>query len=114
MVPAEILPANTNQALAILRLKPEAEVIPQFLEYLLLTDIANVQSAQSTTGVAQQNISLGQLSEYSLPVPSIDVQHLIVEKVKAEEALVSAAVLLSEQFETRARNVISKLWSEED
>jgi len=113
VVSAEILPANTNQALAILRLKPEAEVIPQFLEYLLLTDIAKVQSAQSTTGVAQQNISLGQLSEYSLPVPPIDVQHLIVEKVKAEEALVSGSVLLSEQFETRGRNVIAKLWSEE-
>jgi restriction endonuclease S subunit len=112
VVPKEILPANTNQALAILRLRPEAGVIPQFLEYLLLTDTANEQSAQSTTGVAQQNISLGQLSEYVLPIPPLEVQHQFVEKVKYEESLVSGATSLAEQFETRTQAAIAKLWSE--
>lgn len=110
VVPKEILPANTNQALAILRLKSDVKVIPQFLEYLLLSDTATAQSAQSTTGVAQQNISLGQLSEYMLPIPPLEVQIQLVEKVKIEESLVSGATLLAEQFEDKARAVISKLW----
>jgi type I restriction enzyme M protein len=112
VVPEEILPANTNQALAILRLKPEVEVLPQFLEYLLLTDTASEQSAQSMTGVAQQNISLGQLSEYVLPIPPLEVQHQFVERVKYEESLVSGATSLAEQFETRTQAAIAKLWSE--
>lgn len=112
VVPEEILPANTNQALAILRLKPEVEVVPQFLEYLLLTDTANEQSAQSTTGVAQQNISLGQLSEYLLPIPSIEVQRIFVENMKKEESLVLGSTILAKQFEARTQAVIAKLWSE--
>ena len=112
VVPEEILPANTNQALAILRLKPEVEVVPQFLEYLLLTDTANEQSAQSTTGVAQQNISLGQLSEYLLPIPSIDVQRIFVENMKKEESLVLGSTMLAKQFEARTQAVITKLWSD--
>jgi restriction endonuclease S subunit len=91
-------------------LKSDVKVIPQFLEYLLLSDMATAQSAQSTTGVAQQNISLGQLSEYMLPIPPLEVQIQLVEKVKIEESLVSGATLLAEQFEDKARAVISKLW----
>ncbi len=112
VVPKEILPANTNQALAILRLKPEAEVMPQFLEYLLLTDIANEQSAQSTTGVAQQNISLSQLGDYMLPIPTIELQRTFVENMKKEESLVFGSALLAEQFEAKTTSVIAKLWSE--
>jgi type I restriction enzyme M protein len=112
VVPSEILPANTNQALAILRLKSDAEVLPQFLEYLLLTDIAIEQSAQSTTGVAQQNISLGQLGEYLLPIPPLEIQGHLVDKVKKEESLVRGSLLLAEQFEARTQAVITKLWSE--
>jgi type I restriction enzyme M protein len=112
VVPSEILPANTNQALAILRLKSGAEVFPQFLEYLLRTDLAIDQSAQSTTGVAQQNISLGQLGEYLLPIPPLPIQGLLVDKVKKEESLVRGALFLAEQFEARTQAVIAKLWSE--
>jgi type I restriction enzyme M protein len=111
VVPKEILPANTNQALAILRLKPDVEVHPQFLEYLLVTDVARDQSAQNKTGVAQQNISLGQLGEYLLPIPSLEVQTLLVEKVKKEEALVAGSILLAEQFEARTQAVIAKHWN---
>ena len=111
VVSSDILPANTNQALAILRLKSDVKVLPQFLEYLLLTDVANLQSAQSTTGVAQQNISLGQLGEYLLPVPPIEVQSALVEEVKKEEAFVQGASILAKQFEKRTQDVIAKLWN---
>jgi len=111
VVTPDILPANTNQALAILRLKPEAKVLPQFLEYLLLTDTANAQSKQSTTGVAQQNISLGQLGEYSLPVPTLEVQEALVAEVKKQEALVRGSSLLASQYIEKTQKVIAQLWN---
>jgi len=94
-----------------LRLKSDAGVLPQFLEYLLLTDIANVQSVQNTTGVAQQNISLGQLGEYVLPVPPIEIQGALFAEVKTEEALVQCAALLAKLFEKRTEDVIARLWN---
>jgi type I restriction enzyme M protein len=112
LVNSNILPANTNQALAILRLKPNAGISPQFLEYLLRTDLVKEQSAQNQTGVAQQNISLGQLGEYELPVPPIEVQNSLIEKVKKEEGLVQGSKLLAAQFEDRIQAAISKLWNE--
>jgi type I restriction enzyme M protein len=111
VVHKEILPANINQALAILRLKSEKEVFPQFLEYLLQTNITKHQSAQSTTGVAQQNISLGQLSEYTLPIPSLDVQQRLMEKMKKEESFVTGANLLAEENEVKSNAAIAKLWT---
>ncbi len=111
VVPKEILPANTNQALAILRLKPEAEVSPQFLEYLLQTDSTRHQSAQSTTGVAQQNISLGQLSEYTLPIPTRGVQKQIMDEIGKEESFVFGANFLAKEHEIRTQSVIAKLWN---
>ena len=110
VVTKEILPANTNQALAILRLKDDNKVLPQFFEYLLLTDMATAQSAQNKTGVAQQNISLGQLGDYVLPIPSLEIQRELVEKVKSEESFVSGAFSLAEQFEDRTNAAIAKLW----
>ena len=110
VVTKEILPANTNQALAILRLREDSKVLPQFLEYLLLTDMATAQSAQNKTGVAQQNISLGQLGDYVLPIPSLEIQRELVEKVKSEESFVSGAISLAEQFEDRTNAAIAKLW----
>jgi type I restriction enzyme M protein len=112
VVTKEILPANTNQALAILRVKTDVEVHPQFIEYMLVSDLAREQSAKSQTGVAQQNISLGQLGEYSLPIPSFKLQTELIEQVKKEKELVTGAILLAEQFEARTQTVIAKLWSQ--
>ena len=112
LVSTEILPANVNQALAILRLKQNVGVSPQFLEYLLRTELVKEQSAQSQTGVAQQNISLGQLGDFELPIPPIEIQDVLIEGVKKEEELVRGSKLLASQFEERINSVLSKLWED--
>ena len=57
IVTKEILPANTNQALAILRLKLDAEVDKKFLLHVLNSEGVKEQSNTNKGGVAQQNIS---------------------------------------------------------
>jgi type I restriction enzyme M protein len=112
IVTSEILPANTNQALAILRLKSDSEVQPQFLEYVLGTQGTRSQSAQNQTGVAQQNLSLGQLGDYLLPIPSLEIQNQIIAEISMEKLHVDAAKKLIETYEAKTQAVIAKLWSE--
>ena len=112
VVTSEILPANTNQALDILRLKSDSEVQPQFLEYVLGTQGTRSQSVQNQTGVAQQNLSLGQLGDYLLPIPAIDIQNQIIAQIAMEKSHVDAAKKLIVTYEAKIQAVIAKLWSE--
>lgn len=80
IVTKDILPANTNQALAIIRLKKDAQVIPQFIHVVLRTNAALQQIEKYKGGVAQQNLSLKQISDFRIFVPSLSEQKRIVEK----------------------------------
>lgn len=75
-VTESILPANTNQAIAIIR--PKKEIIdPQYL-YYVLNDVTYLREANA--GVVQSvqaNFSLGLLANIRVPVPKIEVQRRI-------------------------------------
>lgn len=77
LVTAEWLPANTNQAIAIVRPNTDA-VLPKFLRYVLtnpsFTQTANTKTVQSV----QANFSLGELKLSKFNLPSISDQKEIV------------------------------------
>ena len=81
IVTEEILPANTNQALAILRIKKDIKVDKKFLLHCLNSDVVKKQSDTFKGGTAQQNISLSQLKSYNIPLPSLVEQKDIVTKL---------------------------------
>ena len=112
VVSQSALPANINQNIAIIRLKPDLEIDPQFLQYSLGTDSAKKQSEKYQAGIAQQVISLGQLGSYLLAIPSQEIQTQIIESVKQEKNLIRSAMTLIETFESRTQAIIAKLWSE--
>jgi type I restriction enzyme S subunit len=76
VVPKEILPANTNQALAILRLD-QSRANPFFISYFLrqprVIDYVNNMSGQS----AQPNINFEEIKSIDLLLPSLDTQKSI-------------------------------------
>lgn len=78
IVKQEIIPANTNQALAIIRLAKDAEVLVDFLAKYFISDNIYKEIEQLRGGVAQQNLSLGQLRNLKIPRPSIPEQQGIV------------------------------------
>jgi type I restriction enzyme S subunit len=82
VVSADLLPANTNQALAIIRLKPSADLLPEFLVRALATSVAAAQTDQLKAGAAQQNLSLAQLRGFEVPVPTRSEQERVVEQLR--------------------------------
>ena len=78
IVNKEIVPANTNQALAIVRLAKNSGISVSFLAKYFTSNIISEEIEKLKGGAAQQNLSLGQLNNLSIPFPSFPEQQRIV------------------------------------
>lgn len=74
------LPANTNQALAIIRLiKP---IFPDYIAQALSSHLLEKTIHESGRGVGLQNINLKQVSEFQVPLPPLNEQKRIIAKIE--------------------------------
>ena len=115
-VTEDIVPANTNQALAIIRLNKSDEVLPAFVLKALETGIVLEQIEKFKGGVAQQNLSLAQVQGFTIPIPPLPEQQRIVgildkafdgiatAKANAEKNLQNARAL----FESHLQSVFTQ------
>ena len=76
IVASDILPANTNQALAIIRLKNY--INNKYIFYVLNSNIMKKYIEYNVKGSAQSNLNLHQMNQFLLPVPPLPVQEEIV------------------------------------
>lgn len=76
IVDKNILPANTNQALAIIRLHKGVYEY-NFLKYILKSPAISKQFEKQKQGVAQINLSLKNIGDFEIPVISIEQQKKI-------------------------------------
>ena len=91
IVGEEIIPANTNQALAIIRLKQETNVSVNFLSKYFISDNTTEQIEKLRGGVAQQNLSLAQLNDLQIPIPPIIEQNRIISILNEAFAVIDQA-----------------------
>ena len=85
IVPKEILPANTNQALAIIRLAKGNS--PKYVMYLLQSDLMKKYMQKNIKGSAQPNLNLKQLNDFIIPLPPLNVQERLVRVLDNFEAI---------------------------
>ena len=78
LVDESILPANTNQALAIIRI-PEGIIDYSYLIYVLNSPSIIEQLEKRKQGVAQLNISLKDITNLEFPLLSLQKQKQIVD-----------------------------------
>lgn len=109
-VTEELLPANTNQALAIIR--PKEEIDADFLFHYLKSQNIQNEIERIKVGVAQFNLSLKQVSELKIALPSVEEQKQIVTQIKREQKLVNANRELIEIYEQKIKDEINRLWEE--
>ena len=82
LVTKNVLPANTNQACAIVRLISieNLSYIYAFLKQRFAYDVQNMGK-----GVAQPNLSLGQIRDLDIPLPPLTLQQSFAEKIQSIE-----------------------------
>ena len=73
IVTEEMLPANTNQALAIIRINRDDVYLP-YIKLILTSPIVKKQFERKKQGVAQLNLSLKDINELSIPLPDKEKQ----------------------------------------
>ena len=88
IVTEDVLPANTNQALAIIRI-PEGIIDYRFLLYALQSDEIIEQSNKKKQGVAQLNLSLQNINDFEIPCLSINQQFEIVAALSRIDTLIA-------------------------
>ena len=93
----EIIPANTNQALAIIRLKADSGVLIKYLAKYFNSNLITDEIEKLRGGAAQQNLSLGQLNNLTIPLPLLPEQQRIVAILDEAFAAIAKAKANAEQ-----------------
>ena len=83
IVTEEILPANINQALSIIRI-PEGVVNYRYMYFVLKSSEVLKQFEKQKRGNSQKNLSLEDVRNLLVPVPPIDEQKRIVELIESK------------------------------
>lgn len=88
IVKKDILPANTNQALAIIRI-PQGVINYSFLLYVLQSSAVLEQAEKKKQGVAQLNLSLKDIGDFVIPDLHLEKQQEIVDNLDKVSTLIS-------------------------
>jgi type I restriction enzyme S subunit len=108
VVDSSILPANTNQAVAILR--PIKELIDtQYLFYFLKDTKSQKNAMRRIVQSVQTNLSLGELSSLEVAIPSLPMQIAIGNFMNNLDAKIAANNALSKTIEDIAQTIF-KSW----
>ena len=107
LVTDEILPANTNQAIAIIRLKKNVPITNNFVILALTSGLTTEQIGKNQGGVAQQNLSLGQLKTFEIPLPPLETQARIVSILDSAFADIERARANAEKNLKNARELFN-------
>ena len=88
IVTKDILPANTNQALAIIRI-PQGTINYSFLLYILQSSVVFEQAEKKKQGVAQLNLSLKDIGDFIIPDISLEQQEIIIQTLDKVNNMIS-------------------------
>jgi type I restriction enzyme M protein len=91
--------------------KKSKQIIPDFLLNILDSDLVATMFENQSAGATQKFVSLGVLRGLEIPLPPLDTQKQIIEKIEAERSLVESAKKLIDIYEQKTKEVIAKLWN---
>jgi type I restriction enzyme, S subunit len=88
---SEVDGGNVNQAVAVIRVRPEA-LVPKFLVHFLVSPLAQARIHSEKVDVARANFSLEDTRSLSIPVPPLPDQHRIVAEIEKQFTRLEAGV----------------------
>ena len=109
IVTKDCLPANTNQALAIIRI-PQGVIDYRFLLYALQSDAIIEQAEKQKQGVAQLNLSLQNINDFEIPFFTEEEQLTVVEVLSSVDSLLSTRIAQLEQLDELVKSRFIELF----
>ena len=111
IVTKDCLPANTNQALAIIRI-PQGVIDYRFLLYALQSDAIIEQAEKQKQGVAQLNLSLQNINDFEIPFFTEEEQLTAVEVLSSVDSLLSTRIAQLEQLDELVKSRFIELFGD--
>ena len=108
IIPDSILPANTNQALAIIRLRSPLAFDRIFLRYALISSDVTRSISSSKRGIAQVNLSLTDIKNLRVPLPPLALQQEFAAFVSQVDKLRFATQQQIEKLETLKKSLMQE------
>ncbi len=105
------LPENAVTSTGFAVISPKEKVISLWIYYLSLSDYLQEQMVAQMGKGAYPSINQNDVRNLEIPLPPLDIQKQIVEKIEAECALVESSKKLIEIYEQKSKEVIAKLWN---
>jgi len=99
-------------ASSLVIIRPKELMMTDFLMAYLSTAYFNDMILDSKNGVAQPNLGASSVKNFDIPLPSVEIQKQILEKIEAERALVESSRKLIEIYEQKTKQTIAKLWED--
>lgn len=87
IVKKDMLPANINQALAIIRIDDKYN--KKYLRYILSSEYIKEQYNRKKQGVAQLNLSLNDISELEIPIVDLKEQNKIADNLDKVQKIIN-------------------------
>ena len=112
IVEKSVLPANTNQALAIIRLKNKQDLFLRYLSYYLSSNTLKRQIDKDKVGVAQLNLSLSQIKNFVTPIPSVKVQQHIVEESDLLSSIIEKKKAQLNELDNLAQSLFCEMFGD--
>ena len=101
-----------NQRVASIRGKINVSET-RFLFYLMCSDFVYKYVAEKARSLMQPNLSIVDLKQMKIPLPSQEIQQRIVAEIEAEQAIITANRDLIERFEKKIQTTLARVWGEE-
>lgn len=112
VVPESILPANTNQALAIIR--PKAVLNSKFVMLCLTDSGVQTELYDKRSGVAQYNLSLKQIGETQIPLPPLSEQEALVAEVEGYQREIEELRKEIALREEKIKKRVAQVWAHDE
>ena len=103
-------PVMVNTSNIRLHPKDRNKIMQGYIKLILDSELFKIQIDKLVTGAAQPNFGPHHLKQVIIPLPSLEIQKQIVEKIEAERAVVEGNKKLIEIYKQKTKDVVAKLW----
>jgi type I restriction enzyme M protein len=109
-------PSNYNESLLNQRVssvRSKNDIVSQSFIYYVLNDKTFVDYVEEKSkSLMQPNLSINDLKMFQVPIPPIEIQQSIVERIKSERQIIEGNKKLIEIYTQKIQDRINKIWGE--
>lgn len=96
----------------VIRAKTDV-VYPEWIFYYINTpEFINGGKSHMTGTAGQQRVDINYVKQYKIPVPSLDEQKRVLDRIRSEKQLIESSKELINIFENKISNKINNIWND--